>query len=177
MKGDLKSVFIKEVFYSSEKFSKEVINAFCCYYVVLGDTVEAALKAGFPPETALLNGIECLKSSSCRKKIAEIKNILSKNTSVTAGLNRLAFGNCNDAVILAFAEELPPSHVIERLDLFNVSEIRRVKGGGVEVKLFDRLKALEKLYELENAFDNKDKAVSLVNALNLSVKGGDDYEY
>lgn len=161
----------------AEKFSKEVVNAFCCYYAVLGNIEESAVKAGFPYENALLNGIECLKSSACRKKIAEIKNILSENTSVTAGLNRLAFGNCKDAVILAFAEELPPSHVIENLDLFNVSEIKRVKGGGVEVKLFDRLKALEKLYELENAFDNKDKADRLINALSFSAKGGDDYEY
>ena len=125
----------------------------------------------------MLNGIECLKSSSCRKKITELKNILSENTSVTAGLKRLAFGNCKDAVVLAFAEELPPSHVIEKLDLFNVSEIRRIKGGGVEIKIFDRLKALEKLYELENSLDSRDKASGLINALSLSVKGGDDYEY
>ena len=78
---------------------------------------------------------------------------------------------------MAFAEELPPSHVIEKLDLFNVSEIRRIKGGGVEIKIFDRLKALEKLYELENSLDSRDKASGLINALSLSVKGGDDYEY
>lgn len=161
----------------SEKFSKEVVNAFCCYYVILGDAEEAALKAGFPSETALLNGIECLKSSSCRKKITELRNILSENTSVTAGLKRLAFGSCKDAVVLTFAEELPPSHIIEKLDLFNVSEIRRIKGGGVEVKIFDRLKALGKLYELENFFDSRDKASGLINALSLSAKGGDDYEY
>ena len=40
-----------------------------------------------------------------------------------------------------------------------------MKGGGVEVKLFDRLKALEKLFELENAFSDRDKAASLIKAL------------
>ncbi|MCM1132145.1 MAG: terminase small subunit [Ruminococcus flavefaciens] len=99
---------------------------------------------------------------------------MPENYSVRDGLKHLAFGSCNDAVVLAFAEELPPPEVIEKLDLFNVSEIKRVKGGGVEIKLFDRLKALEKLYEIENSAENNDKAQELINALALSAKGGDD---
>ena len=89
------------------------------------------------------------------------------------GLKRLAFGNCSDAVYLVFADELPPSDVIQSLDLFNVSEIKRVKGGGVEVKLFDRLKALEKLFELENSFCDRDKANDLIKALSDSAEDGD----
>ena len=57
--------------------------------------------------------------------------------------------------------------------LFNVSEIKRVKGGGVEVKLFDRLKALEKLFELENSFSDRDKANDLIKALSDSAEDGD----
>lgn len=98
---------------------------------------------------------------------------MPENDSVKEGLKHLAFGNCNDAVVLAFAEELPPPEVIEKLDLFNVSEIKRVKGG-VEIKLFDRIKALEKLYEIENSAENHDKASELINALALSAKGGEE---
>ena len=94
---------------------------------------------------------------------------------VKEGLKHLAFGSCNDAVFLAFADEFPPPSVIEKLDLFNVSEIRRIKGGGVEIKLFDRLKALEKLYEIENSSEKHDKAAELINALALSSKGDDGY--
>lgn len=97
---------------------------------------------------------------------------MAENNSVKAGLERLAFGNCNDAVVLAFADELPPTDVISGLDLFNVSEIKRDKGGGVEIKFFDRLKAIEKLYEIENDFENRDKASELIDALALSAKGG-----
>ena len=61
--------------------------------------------------------------------------------------------------------------MISKLDLFNVSEIKRVKGGGVEVKLFDRLKALEKLFELSNAFSDRDKASDLMSAL---ISSGED---
>lgn len=97
---------------------------------------------------------------------------MTEKESIKEGLKHLAFGNCNDAVVLAFADELPPKSVIEKLDLFNVSEIKRVKGGGVEIKLFDRLKALEKLYEIENSSENHDKATEIINALALSAKGG-----
>ena len=48
------------------------------------------------------------------------------------------------------------------------------QGGGVEVRFFDRLKALEKLYELENAFSEKDKAKSLLAALTGGESDGDD---
>lgn len=68
---------------------------------------------------------------------------------VRDGLRRLAFGEIQDAVLLLFADE---NEILERLgefNLFNVSEIKRPKGGGMEIKFFDRLKALEKLRESE----------------------------
>ncbi len=140
-------------------------KAFCCNYVLLGNVTEAAVRAGFDKSTALLDGIDCLRSAPCQRLISRLRNALSDGGNVTAGLKRLAFGNCCDAVYLVFADELPPAHVISGLDLFNVSEIKRVKGGGVEVKFFDRQKALEKLFELENSYSNRDSAASLIEAL------------
>lgn len=149
---------------------------FCCYYVMLGDIAESAVRAGFNRNDALAEGIKLLESDNCRKIIARLKNTLSDYGNVSAGLKRLAFGNCSDAIYLVFADELPPPDVIERLDLFNVSEIKRVKGGGVEVKLFDRLKALEKLFELENSFTDRDKANDLIKALSDSAEDGDSID-
>ncbi len=145
-------------------------NALCGYYVLLGNAVEAAEKAGFDKETALGEAVRCLKSDKFRRDIASLRQLFSDNGNVTAGLKRLAFGNCSDAVYLVFADELPPPSVIEKLDLFNVSEIKRDKGGGIEIKLFDRLKALEKLYELENSFSDRDKAADLIKALETSAE-------
>ena len=153
-----------------EKNLKSKRDAFCCYYTLLGNAEEAALKAGFDKENALAEAVKCLKAESCRKNIASLRENLSDNGNVTAALRRLAFGSCSDAVYLVFAEELPPPDVLGRLDLFNVSEMKRVKGGGIEIKLFDRLKALEKLYELENAFSNHDKAADLIKALSDSAE-------
>ena len=145
--------------------TKAKLNSFCCNYVVLGSAEEAAVRAGFPREAALSEGIELLKTEECRQLIAQLREVLTDSGSVAAGLKRLAFGSCTDAVYLVFADELPPAEVIGKLDLFNVSEIKRVKGGGVEVKLFDRMKALEKLFELENAFNDRGRAESLIKAL------------
>ena len=158
-----------------DNLQKKQRDDFCCWYALLGSAEEAAAKAGFPEESALSDALSCLRSPVCRKKIGELRELLSGSGEVIAGLKRLAFGSCKDAAVLAFAEELPPPEVISRLDLFNVSEIKRVKGGGVEVKLFDRLRALEKLFELENTFSDRDKASGLINAL-ISGEEGDSYE-
>lgn len=157
----------------SEKNFNSRRNAFICNFAALGDVEESAVKAGFPRETALQDGFKILKSAACGDFAAELRKSAADSGAVISGLRRLAFGNCRDAVVLAFAEELPPASVIENLDLFNVSEIKRDKGGGVEIKLFDRLKALEKLIELENVCSSRDKAGDLIRALSSS-EGGDE---
>ncbi|MDE5860821.1 MAG: terminase small subunit [Ruminococcus sp.] len=149
---------------------------FCCYYVMLGDVTESAVKAGFDRKNALQNGIKLLESEKCRNIISRIRNAVAGNNDVPTGLKRLAFGNCTDAVYLVFADELPPPDVISRLDIFNVSEIKRIKGGGVEIKFFDRLKALEKLFELENTFSDTNKATDLIKALADSSTDGEELE-
>ena len=47
----------------------------------------------------------------------------------------------------------PDIQEISSLDLFNVAEIKRPKDGALEIKFFDRIKALEKL----EAADNNEK--------------------
>ena len=99
-------------------------------------------------------------------KTAEEKNMTS-DYAIKSGLERLAFGRTNDAAELVFAEEITP-HKIRQADLFNVSEIKKVKGGGVEIKFFDRLKALEKLSEISQS-GNDTGALSFYEALERSA--------
>lgn len=89
---------------------------------------------------------------------------------VLKGLEQLAFGKVNDAVRLVFAEEPPSTAVLARMNLFNVASISRDKGG-VEVKFFDRQRALERLYDYATAGTNGETAESLLRAL---TAGGDD---
>ena len=60
------------------------------------------------------------------------------------GYRKLAFGKITDALRLLYAEQ-PDEGELEGMDLFMVSDIRRNKDGMLEIKFFDRLKALDKL--------------------------------
>ena len=64
-----------------------------------------------------------------------------RREDVTRRLADLAFGKANDCVRLAL-EEAPK---LGKLDLSLLSEIKRNEKGTVEIKLIDRLKALEQL--------------------------------
>ena len=153
---------------------------FCCYFLKLRNVREAGIKAGFSADEAFSEGMKILETQSAQKCLSKLSDkTSSQNGLVRAGLERLAFGSSNDAVSLVFSEEAPSDAEILRLDLFNVSEIKRVKGGGVEVKLFDRQKALEKLWEMENSADVNSSAESFFNALaagNSSEKEGEKSE-
>ncbi len=84
---------------------------------------------------------------------------------VLAGLEKLAFGKCNDAAALVFSDELPAPDVLRRMNLFHVSSIKRDKGGGVEIHFFDRQKALEALYAFAREDSDGQQAASLFTAL------------
>ena len=88
-----------------------------------------------------------------------------RTEQVLEGLGALAFGKVNDAVRLVFCEAVPSPQVLARMNLFNVSSIKRVKGGGVEVQFFDRQKALDRLYDYAHAGQNGQTAESLLEAL------------
>lgn len=70
-----------------------------------------------------------------------IRNGSVSRADVTRRLAELAFGRANDCVKLAL-EDAPK---LEKLDLSLLSEIKRNEKGTVEIKLIDRLKALEQL--------------------------------
>lgn len=98
-----------------------------------------------------------------RKEIqSEIERIDKKRkrseADISAGYLRLAFGCVSDAVKLIFSDDITEER-IDDLDLFNISEIKRKKGGDVEIKFFDRLKALEHLYEMSEGTDSGEASI------------------
>lgn len=88
---------------------------------------------------------------------------------VCKGLKRLAFGEIKDAIYLLFADENEITEKLPDLDLFNISEIKRPKGGGMEIKFFDRIKALEKLRDIKN--ESSSQPLSFYKALEEGAKG------
>ena len=102
--------------------------------------------------------LECESRFSCRKR-------------VLIGYERLAFGSTSDAfrLIMSGSDDVCD---VGSLDLFNVAEVKKPKDGAMEIKFFDRLKALDQM----TAFpDNEDAAASFYDAISAcadSLKGG-----
>lgn len=120
---------------------------FCIYYSKTRNTREAAFRAGY----TLLPERTAGKLLSKKEVIREIENLdkqrKANTVDIAAGFGRAAFGSIADALRLLYDENLSPCE-LESLDLFNIAEIKRPKGGGMEIKFFDRLKALDKLQAL-----------------------------
>ena len=72
---------------------------------------------------------------------ARIRGGEIRQRDVTRRLAELAFGKANDCVRLALEDD--PS--LDKLDLSLLSEVKRNDKGTVEIKLIDRLRALEQL--------------------------------
>lgn len=140
---------------------------FCRLYVSCRNSREAAFRAGYTvcPE---ITSRKLLAKSAVRETIDRMKKEVSFTAEeVKAGLHRIAFASSADAVKLLLCEDYETLD-IEELDLFNVAEIKRPKGGGLEIKFFDRIKALERLGELsEVSQDNS--AVPFYEALEKSA--------
>lgn len=156
-----------------ELTSKEIL--FCTYYSLGRNGREAAVKSGymFPEKSAL----KLLRRKDIAEEIAHIdKQREATQKDIAIGYQRLAFGCISDAVCLLFSDEVSPEK-IEKMDLFNVSEIKRKKGGDIEIKFFDRLKALEKLQDLGSMRGN-DEENSLFSAIEKGAKAlrDDNYE-
>ena len=79
------------------------------------------------------------KSLRTRIRAGEVRR-----QDVTRRLAELAFGKANDCVRLAL-EDAPS---LDKLDLSLLSEVKRNDKGTVEIKLIDRLRALEQLAEV-----------------------------
>ena len=139
-------------------------KAFCVGFINSGDIAEAQAYAGVTDGGALL----------CREEIRDELKRLSRvyNESVaytaSAGLKKLAIGDISDAVRLLY-EDNPDSETLRNMDFFMISEIRR-KENSVEIKFYDRIKALSQLGE-NTATESEG---SIYEALMASVDGDND---
>ncbi len=114
---------------------------FCRCYSVTRNAREAAGLAGL--KNPAVQGMLLMQSRQIREEISRLCAERAPTGEAAGGLRRLAFGSAADAVrlMLTGGEGLD----IDALDLFCVSEIKLSRGGGMEIKFFDRIKALERL--------------------------------
>ncbi len=145
---------------------------FLYQFIKLRNVQEAAIIAGFPTKSAYRDGIKILRHPKALQFIQDSLVILNEFSGdiVRAGLDRLVTGRINDAVVLAFSDDGMSGEDIQKLDLYNVSELKRPKGGGCEIKFFDRQKAAETLHEMNCSVRTGDAAQSFFAALKESAE-------
>ncbi len=115
------------------------------------------MKSGymFPEKSAL----RLLKRQEIADEIANIdKQRRATDNDIAMGFARLAFGCVSDAISLIFKDDISGED-IENMDLFNIAEIKRKKSGEIEIKFFDRLKALEKLTQLTSCKQDTESSI------------------
>ncbi len=117
-------------------------GAFCRAYLRTMDPERAAAESG------RRDGFSLLGSRAVQERLERMRTDAAsqlRREDVLRRLAQLAFGRANDAVRLALRPgEVDP----EGLDLSAVAEIKVTDKGGVEIKLVDRVRALETLCSL-----------------------------
>ncbi len=139
---------------------------FCLNFALYANAREAASKSGYAsPESA---GMKLMARKEIRDEIAKLISRKTGNEEIICGLKRLAFGSVADCLKLILSDS-DESFDTENMDFFNIAEIKKPKGGGIEIKFFDRLKALEKLSQLcENS--DEESSMPFYEAIRKSAK-------
>lgn len=139
------------------------------------DAQQAAISAGYR-KNPLSKGQALLCRSDVADEIARICDVYEhvQRKAQMLGYSRLAFGDIADVVALLYMDN-PTKEQLQDMDLFMVSDIKKLKDGAMEIKFVDRLKALEKLTQ---SGSDRNSPGGLMDALregaqNLSHTAGD----
>ena len=107
------------------------------------------------------------KPENCNEQCMDCANRFKCKKRVLLGYEQLAFGSTADAFKLLMGDEAPQGE-LGGMNLFNVAEIKKPKDGAMEIKFFDRIKALE---HLEDIPEGEDKVLAFYDVLNDCAKG------
>ena len=141
---------------------------FCYYFVETGNPEKAFDIANM--KNSVENIPKLMLDESIRSEIKRIYEYKKQNLSMKAeiGYERLAFGEIFDCIKLIFLKDIE-NYEIENMNFFNISEIKRLKDGTMEIKFFDRMKALEKVEQTESK-KSENEILPFYSALEDGVK-------
>lgn len=143
---------------------EEKEERFCQFYRETGNGRKAALLAGYPAPDAEREALLLLADRRIQRRLDKLRKTgREKREEIAAGLRRIAFGPVGDAVRLAVFGRNLTEEELEQLDLFNLAELK-VGEKGIEMKFYDRQKALVLLQGLE-AENTAEKSSSFYDAL------------
>ena len=150
---------------------REKERLFCENFVGCCDGAKAAAQAGYRKACHKKAG-ELLARADIKAEIVRLCELKRQTSREFArlGYERLAFGSISDAVSLLYLKN-PTTQDLQEMDLYCVSEIKRLKDGLMEIKFFDRFKALQKLTEDANPeVCEKGKTPSVYDAIILGAQ-------
>ena len=150
---------------------------FCFFYALSSDGKESAIKSGYEEKKAEQISARLLMRSDIRKEANTLREELfsgDEKSLAKLGLCKIAFGNPKEVAQIALKIKNGEEEISLRdTDLFCVSEIKLSKNDCFEIKLFDKIKALEALSKLgEEKADEEKRDLSFFEAL-YKGKSGD----
>lgn len=113
-----------------------------------------------------VNPIELLFDKNLKKNLRKINSIsgaLSTLPLVRNALQRIIFSSSPSAVMAS----LDSGESLSDDDAFAIAEIKKPKTGGLEVRFFDKLKAIELLHSIDS--ESAQKNTSLFEAIHKSA--------
>lgn len=152
---------------------------FCLNFCNCADAKQSAINAGYK-KNPKCQGEQLLCRSDVADEIMRLSKTRERSISIASRVfaERLAFGSIADAVSLLYMDS-PTKEQLRNMDLYPVSEIKKLKDGAMEIKFFDRLKSLEKLAtESENENESCNSLIEALNkgAQNLNKCTGEECE-
>lgn len=190
---------IKEVFVESDELTDKQ-RLFCLHYVKTFNSTQSAIKAGYEPNSAHVQGSRLLKNAKISNEIKRIKQDMTHDIYVEAQdvlrkWVKIAFSDITD--FLTFGRKDvevgqdengdPITAEVNYVDFKDsrmidgtlISEVKQGKDG-VSIKLLDKEKALDKLSQYFDLFPDNFKRQIEEEKLKLAQakvsKDGDDQE-
>ena len=80
-------------------------------------------------------------------------------------IEKLALCKTNDVLYLMFSKEVPEPAAFKKIDFSYVTEIKRDKDGGLQVKFVDRQSLFESLVKLTSEEKNENDAANFLNTV------------
>ncbi len=141
---------------------------FCKIYSEFDNAKDAAINAGFSATSASKKALKLLTKPEIQKEIQKNNSLIDNDQLAhwaISVIRRLVFCKPNDVIKLILNNENLTDSQIDKLELFPISEFKKLKDGSFEVKFIDKLKAIAFLIDLANSFNNSDKENSFLSAL------------
>lgn len=141
---------------------------------------KAAIKAGYPSTNAEKIANKLLANEEILQLIKSIKMEIKKEKIFQvaySALKKIISSNTNDAVVLAAKFEDFDYEQIKKLNLFQITQIKKLKDCSFEFNFIDKLKAVETLLLLLEKLEKKDSGAKLTSFLNALTNTSNNLDY